>query len=230
MKHTVPKYLYKYRPVDANALAMLASDKLFLSPLDAFNDPFEALDWNPTLETRITAQRQGTFAVSEPPIQAPNSGVALRACSLSEESQDLLMWGHYADRHCGFCIRFEFANDAELSELLHPVRYEPKIPDVDPDNGRNGDDLLLAVLTKSDKWSYEREWRIIGQMSPAESDASELFATYKQDAITGILFGVRTPELHKSLIRKVLHDRRLEYYQAEKQNDNFVLRIRALND
>src|SRR3954462_13952347 len=101
MQRPIPQYLYKYRPVDANALAMLASDKVYLSPLDAFNDPFEALNLDPTLEPKLATYRHGTFAISEQPAQAQASGFSLRACSLTEECHDLLMWGHYADRHCG---------------------------------------------------------------------------------------------------------------------------------
>jgi hypothetical protein len=228
MQRSIPQYLYKYRSVDANSLAMLASDKVYLSRLDAFNDPFEVLNLSPTLETKIAPQPYGAFAVAEAPAQTGTVATSLRACSLSEESQDLLMWGHYADRHCGFCIRFEFAKDEELSRLLYPVDYNRVGTGIGAHSDKCPDHVLRAILTKSEKWSYEREWRIVGQAPNDESETADLFAAYTPDAITGIIFGVRTPELHKALIRKVLQDHRLEYFQAEKQNDNFLLTIRPL--
>jgi len=229
MQASIPNYLYKYRPVDANALAMLASDKVYLSRLDAFNDPFEALNLDPTLEPKLAEQQHGTFAVSKQPVQANAVGHSLRACSLSEECQDLLMWGHYADRHRGFCIRFEFQHDPELSKLLYPVDYEPTFPEI-KERDESLEKALSSTLTKSEKWSYEREWRIVGRVPEGDSNAGELFATYRPAAITGIIFGVRTPDLHKSLIRKVLQDRRVAYLQAEKQSQKFALLIRPVKE
>ena len=228
MQLPVPQHLYKYRPVDANALAMLASDKLFLSPLDAFNDPFEALNLNPTLEPKLAAYQHGTFAISETPSQAEHVGTSLRACSLSEECQDLLMWGHYADRHRGFCIRFYFGKDLQLAKLLFPIDYEPSVPQENNDKQDPLNKAINDTLKKSEKWSYEREWRVIGQLPEDEPNTAELFATYNPDTISGIIFGVRTAELHKALIRKILHDHRLEYFQAEKQRDTFALKIQPL--
>src|SRR4051812_16791217 len=98
MRTKVPRYLYKYRPVDANALAMVASDKLYLSRLDAFNDPFEVPNADLTLETKLCFDPHGKFATLEDPARNEASLPSLRACSLSEDCQDLLMWGHYANR------------------------------------------------------------------------------------------------------------------------------------
>jgi hypothetical protein len=229
MRRALPQYLYKYRPVDANALAMLASDKLYLSRLDAFNDPFEALNLDPILEPKLAAYHDGKFAISEQPSQVQATGASLRACSLSEECHDLLMWGHYADRHCGFCIRFEFNKDPELSKLLFPVDYAPSLPPNDAEQKHPLEKAIQDILKKSEKWNYEREWRIIGQVPEDDPNAAELFASYKPDAISGIIFGVRTPELHKALIREILHDHRLQYFQVEKQRDEFALKIQALD-
>src|SRR5215213_6706400 len=63
VREVIPQYLYKYRSVDADSLALLASDKVYLSRLDAFNDPFEMLSFESTLETRLSVDRHGTFAV-----------------------------------------------------------------------------------------------------------------------------------------------------------------------
>src|SRR3954468_3942015 len=123
MSTDAPQYLYKYRPVDANALAMLASDKVYLSRLDAFNDPFEVANSDLTLEPKLCFDSRGTFATSDDPALHPGHVASLRVCSLSEEYQDLLMWGHYADRHRGFCLRFELAKDPNLLKILFPIRY-----------------------------------------------------------------------------------------------------------
>jgi hypothetical protein len=228
MTDTIPHFLYKYRTVDANSLALLASDKVYLSRLDAFNDPFEVLSLDATLESKLSFDRHGTFAVSNDARQSDSLGKSLRACSLSEECQDLLMWGHYADCHRGFCIRFEFERDAALKELVFPIKYAASNSNDETENPDSIERAIESTLAKSNKWSYEREWRIMGRVPAGESQTADLFATYQPDAITGIIFGVRTPDLHKELIRRILHGRDIEYFQAQKRNRDFALAIRSI--
>jgi hypothetical protein len=230
MQRSIPKYLYKYRAVNADALAMLASDKVYLSRLDAFNDPFEVLSVDPTLETKLVTDKQGHFAVAKDKSHAGSAGTSLRVCSLSEESQDLLMWGHYADSHRGFCIRFELEKDTELMKLVHPIEYKESATDFSNAEESEFERALRNSLEKSEKWSYEREWRIIGKLPENESRSVELFATYHPAALSGIIFGIRTPELHKALIRKILGQRPIEYFQAENRQQNFALTIRRERD
>jgi Protein of unknown function (DUF2971) len=226
MPQTIPQYLYKYRTVDANSLALLASDKVYLSRLDAFNDPFEMLSFESTLETKLSVDKHGTFAISKEAPQLAPFGTSLRVCSLSEEYQDLLMWGHYADCHRGFCIRFEFASDPTLSQLIFPIKYADAYSDENTASASPREKALHNTLAKSAKWSYEREWRIIGQIPAGESQAAELFAAYRPEAVTGIIFGVRMPALHKTLIKKILQKHKLEFLQAEKHQHDFALTIR----
>jgi hypothetical protein len=210
-----PKYLYKYRRVDADALAMLASDKVYLSRLDAFNDPFESL----SLEAESMARgrrhaSQGNAVAS-----------SLRVCALSEEHRDLLMWGHYGDSHRGFCIRFEFAQDPAICQMLHPVQYEATIQEPGENSDDSTDVAWRHSLIKSDKWSYEREWRIISTVSEDEAATAELFVGYKPAVLRSIIFGVRTPELHKTLIRTLLSERDVSFFRAMKRDSDFSLAI-----
>jgi hypothetical protein len=221
--HVTPQYLYKYRAVDADALAMLATDKVYLSRLDAFNDPYEFLICNS--EVRPLVDRSDRFTVETACGDPDSDGASLRVCSLSEEYRDLLMWGHYGDRHRGFCIRFEFGKDPQICKMLYPVRYQPSIPSSDKPTSGTKNLSRLNILTKSDKWSYEREWRIIGDVPQEEASTAELFASYKPQALTGIVFGVRTSELHKALIRTLLKDRCVAFLQAKQQQDDFGLEI-----
>lgn len=95
--------------------------------------------------------------------------------SLCADNKNRLMWSHYADNHRGFCIEYDFSflNLGDDVALISPVIYSamrPKIPwkayvatensdkaEIDKDIFSS---LLLALLTKDEVWSYEREWRI----------------------------------------------------------------------
>src|SRR5262249_23061629 len=94
--------------------------------------------------------------------------------SLSENRSHLLMWSHYASSHRGFVIGFDtrrkfFTRANGRTSKLEPVaypasrlslhRYEP--PDF-PDVSR------FLLLSKSDQWRYEKEWRMVGVVANAD--------------------------------------------------------------
>lgn len=105
---------------------------------------------------------------------------------LSEKMDSPLMWSHYANKHFGFCLEYDFTHsmirkthDLNMAKImLLPVIYsdkrpllskafsDPKIiiqymrtkklPDTIIEN------IIYGLLFKSSDWSYEHEWRIIG--------------------------------------------------------------------
>ena len=48
---------------------------------------------------------------------------AVRVVCLSEVYDSMLMWGHYAMNHTGYCIEYEFEKDDICYSNLHPVEY-----------------------------------------------------------------------------------------------------------
>jgi Protein of unknown function (DUF2971) len=102
----------------------------------------------------------------------------------SECNDNLLMWGHYGGQYKGFCLAFNTSKD--LFTKLRQVRYIDVIPQIDIVDctvNKNYDKLLDDLYcTKSNSWSYEKEWRAI------HSEAGTLF-TYEPDALSAIFFG-----------------------------------------
>ena len=104
-----------------------------------------------------------------------------KACSFSEINNSLLMWGHYADNHRGFCLEYNLEGlgaDHRLRETLYPVVYTNQLYDLtrwaltlaDRDTGRFNDEILiLCVIYKCDEWKYEREWRMVRVSSTVEN-------------------------------------------------------------
>jgi hypothetical protein len=99
---------------------------------------------------------------------------AMKLCSFSEANDSILMWGHYAQNHKGFCVEYDIEPlppEHALRRNLYPVLYSPHLYDmtqfvhglVHPNRGAFSPtgDLLLSVLHKFDGWQYEREWRAV---------------------------------------------------------------------
>ena len=66
---------------------------------------------------------------------------------------------HYADSHRGVCLIFDPSDP--LFATAQPVHYREERPRVNPLVHSKDQMLDAAIFTKSNHWSYEREWRII---------------------------------------------------------------------
>lgn len=109
-----------------------------------------------------------------------------RVTCLSEKMDSPLMWSHYANKHYGFCLEYDFTHsmvnrypDLNLAKImLLPVIYSEKRPLLSNAilNSKNAlqylktkklpneviENIVYGLLFKSLDWSYEHEWRIIG--------------------------------------------------------------------
>ena len=115
------------------------------------------------------------LSVAVPAFRAKEREVSV--ASLSEAVTEPLMWSHYADRHTGFCLEFSKTGENTLFSGLpiHQVAYShlrPQISTVDILEAANPmlrqsispalrRLITTWLLTKSESWHYEREWRLI---------------------------------------------------------------------
>jgi len=78
----------------------------------------------------------------------------------SQTCDDILMWSHYANYHCGMVIEFD-ANYFGI-ENLDPVEYGTERPIYNPVFDIHGFEHLVRVTRrKSDHWAYEKEVRLL---------------------------------------------------------------------
>jgi hypothetical protein len=79
---------------------------------------------------------------------------------LTPDPASILMWSHYADNHRGICL--EFASDTQHSMFAWARRviYRCAYPRLLMH--RMDEAPVQILLSKSDHWSYEDEFRIIG--------------------------------------------------------------------
>lgn len=100
-------------------------------------------------------------------------------CSLAESNDIVSMWVNYANNYTGYCIEYDM-EDYEYNKYLFPVMYEDQketdlinsivknilgqtifvLSKEQIDIERNH--ILKLLTTKDLKWSYQKEWRIIG--------------------------------------------------------------------
>jgi len=113
--------------------------------------------------------------------------------SLSAVNNDILMWSHYADSHRGVCIEFTAdacRDDHYRSFTPFPVQYQSQFPCMNMYGYANNELVCKSVLTKSEHWAYEQEYRIL------DAERSGL-RQIPDDLLTGVIFGTRTPKEHR---------------------------------
>jgi hypothetical protein len=82
-----------------------------------------------------------------------------RIYCLTPVPDSTLMWSHYAANHKGICL--EFATETAVFGSAQEVGYLSTYPNWAPHSLMTAEDPHI-LLTKSDDWQYEREFRVIG--------------------------------------------------------------------
>jgi len=204
--------LYKYVRYYEHSQSILKDRAIWYSKADSLNDPFEFGFYCPEMH------------INGVPVDAASLDDAIRAIkqkgvlSLSEINNNILMWSHYSGSHTGFCIEFERTDSNELGNWEHcaPVNYDENLPTFMPVELADRKTVTKILITKSDLWAYEKEWRII---------AKEGDQTYPVPGnITGIIFGYKMPVEKRREIAAILGNT-VMYMEATKSLTKFAVDI-----
>jgi Protein of unknown function (DUF2971) len=153
-----------------------------------------------------------------------------KLCSFSAIKDSLLMWGHYADNHRGFCLEYDLESlrpDHPLCEKLYPVIYTNNIYDLTPwaltlvsahRGGFNPELPILSVIHKCDEWKYEQEWRMVRVTPEVESDQDWQVPTPSRIFLRSEMELAKVKEL-----REICSKRKIEVWQMRLAEDRFEL-------
>lgn len=156
---------------------------------------------------------------------------------LSERMDSPLMWSHYANKHFGFCLEYDFTHtmikrypDLIWAQLmLFPVIYNQKRPLISkaffnsktklhllkskklPPNLINN--IMLGLLYKSEDWGYEKEWRIL----QLKSDKP----TMKLPPARKVFLGVNIEEEAKQKVIEIAKQKKIPVFQMYLKMDQY---------
>lgn len=149
----------------------------------------------------------------------------------STSADNALMWAHYANKHKGFCIEYDLSKtkDNDFLVNLHPVIYSNTRASIPPSlfdftdtnnikissSNQSISDLLCAMLTKSDVWKYEDEWRLL-LYDEVEKLHDNKFSV---DSISKIVLGCQIEERYEKELMEICKNN--GYHLSKmKLNDN----------
>lgn len=246
----LPDVLYKYTSLERPEWIreVIAEHKLwFSSPFD-FNDPFDcrpritigntpeeisaALRWIEDVlarkqgmdrPTRRRQARQIAGEIRKNDKLTDQYKMLLERAGvycLSARSDHPLMWSHYASCHSGICLGFSTSNNPFFPQA-QPVRYNRTYPTVKlsqhkVDWGRE------SMLTKSEHWSYEDEWRLTCR-EPGHMEMPE-------HALVRVILGCRISDHDRDQVRSLCaaSDDGIEILQASMHPRQYTLEFRKI--
>ena len=155
--------------------------------------------------------------------------------SLTSDPKNILMWSHYAESHTGFCVCFDIVNLLQFFQQkevttnalieLHKVRYKNEYPSLLPSDDNKGKNLLQIMLTKSQLWSYENEYRII------IGGATRITVTIPSEFINCVILGCKISDSSRNEILHILKTKknRVTLCQAKMNELDFRLSLEEID-
>lgn len=149
-----------------NLATMIKENQYSIKDIDSVKEQFDTISKESIKKARQVVSEQ------------------FRVTCLSQKMDSSLMWSHYANKHYGFCLEYDFTatvsyqpNDLLTAQLmLFPVHYSDERPLLskalfDTKNLFNykknnmlptvaSEKIMYGLLGKSSDWGYEKEWRI----------------------------------------------------------------------
>jgi len=242
--------LFKYRTLDKYSKRILTHNEIYFTcPFD-FNDPFDCqlpVSWEASedflrqqitnlmgqlpsdpdrpsdkwiedmvIDENIHSDPIKMKGISRNGIESSLKNIGVFC--LTAKNDDILLWSHYANGHRGFCLAFE-RNFYRKNPI--EVDYQEQYPHI-PFTGENRDWATILVKTKSKRWCYEKEWRIL-DTNPGRKE-------FDETKLLGIILGCRMNPKDKKRILKLINRRKHKptIFEAHRNDNKYSLDIRQL--
>jgi hypothetical protein len=199
--------LYKYCPWNSNKHIKnnLKNSILYFQKPDLLNDPFDVF---PAAEITKSNNTLAAEDLSAALIHKIRNSIGV--CCFTTDPKSLVMWAHYADKHSGICLCFDFPDDksiispspnwtdlqskANISITPQSVTYARARPKMNLFSGSN---LTSFFLTKYEAWDYEKEYRAFTLEDYGEFN-------YNPEYLTGIIAGCKMPDKNLTELRELI--------------------------
>jgi hypothetical protein len=203
--------VYKYRFFNDNTKSILKTEEFFFANWEDMNDPmegfFEYYDEEHTSDI-IQALKDAKN----------NYGI----CCFSKESNNILLWSHYADNHKGICIEIDIDDNicANQEITFEDLKYKSNIPNL-IESSNQTDKAKWLLSRKTILWNYEKEIRAFCKGSKA---------LHKIGTISKVFIGLRCSEEIKNELKSLCNTNNYTYQEVELDFDNNLIKERKDNN
>lgn len=194
---------FKYKCLETTAqleqlYQILDDKKLFLSKIDALNDPYEGAQQ--LLCKEVLNQNLDDYKV----------------CSLSKSAFSVLTWCHYCKRFKGVCVGIKF--DCNQKNDLVEVSYSKEtLLNFDENSDRK-----FALSLKDECWKYEKEVRII-ETSNCQSE--QYYKLKGSSNVECLIIGNEVKECVVEILKEKCKKKNIKVFRAETSKENYGVKI-----
>lgn len=156
---------------------------------------------------------------------AKTSGYVRLDCRIScfsEVWDSILMWSYYAQSHKGVCVEYDLSKlnqnnvlNRQIIQSMSKVHYSPIRADALV--SEHEEDWLNFVMSKSDVWAHEHEWRIV-------CETQEEYLPF--DCITNVYLGVNfdmNANKYQELLKTVKNKKSINIYKCVLNQEKFQI-------
>jgi hypothetical protein len=138
------------------------------------------------------------------------------------DPRNLLMWSHYAEKHKGIVIGYDFSDNPALTKNILRVKYRKNNYSFDVNCCYGFDPTIEQIgemlSWKYCKWNYEKEYRMV-RMCSNLNKSGELYGIADSDQyIREIIVGCKTDDI--TLI-KLIKSNNVRIYQERLKRSNY---------
>ncbi|HNP18602.1 MAG TPA: DUF2971 domain-containing protein [Fulvivirga sp.] len=146
--------------------------------------------------------------------------------SLTQHNDDILMWGHYANAHSGFCVGFDSSELLKIENVdyLGKVGYHSDFPTILP-KGNLTENFEKQIFSKWDKWSYEDEFRL------TKNHIDDRKIMLPKKAFKEIILGYNMNLTERRKLIQLVNKKHIgiKIYEAKPHKDRFKIEISRIN-
>lgn len=235
--------LYRYRS-NLNwkySKPIIEKNEVYLCRLDKQNDPFEfafnddfseVVRRTPELREGTDITRMNNALISQDmwnkmceEFYSYKSKMSI-AC-FCEEKDNILLWAHYANCNKGFCIEYSVLDLLQhFQYFLLPVVYQdnfPTLPNIDEFDALSPDRVAFErISTKSNTWSYEKEWRVIRKLEITDNH----YVGFPKP--TAIYLGTNAPRILENRLLELCAAKKISLYKMKPDKYSYSLNSESI--
>lgn len=249
--HWPNESFYSFRSVSEYSLADLRNNTVSLSSVSTFNDPVDS-SFFPWIDKQLREKstddarkiyleamkeafgkyRARCFVATQPlPLNWKEAKAPRESFENVPPYCNTLMWAHYSNYHKGFCVEYNIPSDVAGVDVrtkrvvaMRPINYVDNMP--------YKQDLTFeeAFLTKSKRWEYEHEVRMI-YFKQGDNSANPVVSlgTDYEKSIRAVYIGMRCHKEHEAEILDIMRAHpSIPVYRMKVSNDDIYSLEREL--
>ncbi len=179
----MPEKIFKFFACNIRNIAAFHEGYFWLAEPVSFNDPFDC---------NLNLLEYEDETISNLPFDIPRNNIKNIGIScFSTINDDPLIWAHYTDNYYGYAVKYGKITCKVNPEEYIEMDFSPVIYTNNFKIFKNTIPVAQAYVlsTKSKRWAYEKEWRIIKTISDEDR---ELY--YDRNIVEEVYVGHKIPD------------------------------------